>query len=110
MFCPKEKLFFQVCYCQPGYTGNPQIGCQLIDFCADSPCGSGARCDNSRGSYKCLCPSGTVGDPYHDGCHAPVECSHNEDCPEAAECTQSNGIPKCKGMFLAGHKDPSTQV
>ncbi|PNF25788.1 hypothetical protein B7P43_G12126 [Cryptotermes secundus] len=88
----------QVCYCQPGYTGDPQIGCQLIDFCTDSPCGPGARCDNSRGSYKCLCPIGTVGDPYHDGCHAPVECSHNEDCPAAAECTQSNGVPKCKDV------------
>lgn len=75
----------------------------MIDFCADAPCGSGARCDNSRGSYKCFCPVGTVGDPYHDGCHAPVECSHDEDCPAAAECTQTNGVPKCKGMFLPGH-------
>lgn len=82
----------------------------MINFCADSPCGSGARCDNSRGSYKCFCPIGTVGDPYHDGCHAPVECSHNEDCPIAAECMQSNGIPKCKGMFLLEHKEVGLEV
>ena len=106
MFCGLERLNkyfnFQVCYCQPGYTGDPQIGCQLIDFCADSPCVSGARCENARGSFKCLCPPGTVGDPYHNGCLAPVECNFNDDCPDAAQCIKSNGVPKCKGTCAMG--------
>ncbi|KAK3931322.1 Fibrillin-1, partial [Frankliniella fusca] len=88
----------QVCFCQPGYTGDPHAGCKLIDFCADSPCGPLARCENARGSFKCLCPLGTVGDPYRDGCHAPVECEKNTDCPGAAECVQANGVPKCKDI------------
>lgn len=86
-----------VCQCQPGYTGNTQIGCKLIDYCADNPCKSGALCQNSRGSYKCTCPKNTVGDPYKDGCKTPVECQKNSDCPKAAECILSNGIPKCRG-------------
>lgn len=86
-----------MCYCQPGFTGNAQIGCTLIEFCASNPCGAGASCDNAHGSYKCLCPIGTVGDPYSSGCVAPVECVQDEDCPTAAQCTRDNGEPKCKG-------------
>lgn len=67
-----------------------------MDLCEAAPCGPGARCDNSRGSFKCLCPLGTVGDPYKDGCHSPVECQIDEDCPPAAHCVQTNGIPKCQ--------------
>jgi len=67
-----------------------------LDLCEAAPCGPGARCDNSRGSFKCLCPLGTVGDPYKDGCHSPVECQIDEDCPPAAHCVQTNGIPKCQ--------------
>ena len=60
----------------------------------------GASCGNSRGSYKCLCPIGTVGDPYKEGCSAPVECTIDEDCPNAAVCVVNNGQPKCKGLFI----------
>lgn len=88
----------QVCYCQPGYTGEPSLGCTLIDFCASGPCGPGAHCDNSRGSYKCLCPLETVGDPYRDGCKPPVECEADLDCPPATKCVKDNGVPKCKGQ------------
>ncbi|KAJ8890120.1 hypothetical protein PR048_009627 [Dryococelus australis] len=87
----------QVCYCQPGYTGNPQASCQLIDLCERRPCGPNAQCTNARGSYKCSCPLGLVGDPYVGGCQPPAECSKDQDCPDAAKCVQSNGIPKCKG-------------
>jgi len=93
---PNFRICFQVCYCQPGYTGDPYFGCDVLDLCEASPCGPGARCDNSRGSYKCLCPLGTVGDPYKDGCRSPVECQIDEDCPPAAHCVQTNGIPKCQ--------------
>lgn len=89
-----------MCSCQPGYTGDPYVGCNLIDFCMESPCSPGAQCDNARGSYKCICPIGTVGDPYKDGCRAPVECKTDNDCPTAAKCVQDNGVPKCKGMVF----------
>lgn len=88
----------QVCYCQPGYTGNPKEQCTAIDYCHDAPCGPGARCKNSRGSFKCSCPQGSVGDPNVEGCRAAVECETNQDCPTAAECSTLNGVPKCKSV------------
>lgn len=53
-----------VCKCQPGFTGDVVAGCVPIDYCSQTPCAAGARCDNTRGSYKCSCPAGTVGEPY----------------------------------------------
>lgn len=88
----------QICYCQPGYTGDAYQSCRLIDFCADAPCGPGAECHNSRGSFRCLCPSGSVGDPYNEGCRAAVECTYDNDCPYAAECVTSDGTPKCRDV------------
>lgn len=90
------KHSFQVCYCQPGYTGDPHVGCELIDFCADNPCGPGAACHNAGGSFRCQCTAGFVGDPYKEGCKPPVECNTNNDCPVTAICDRTNGIHKCK--------------
>lgn len=99
----------QICHCQPGFTGNPLTGCKLLDFCAEKPCGPGAVCQNSRGSYKCTCARDTVGDAYKEGCRAPVECQKHADCPNAAECTLDNGEPKCRGKLpnLSCNKVPS---
>lgn len=85
----------KVCQCQPGYTGNPQVQCQLIDFCKDSPCGPGAKCRNQRGNFKCVCPLNLVGDPYNEGCHPASECEKNEDCPTHTKCTMLNEVGKC---------------
>lgn len=78
--------------------GDPHSSCHLIDFCADLPCGPGASCHNSRGSFKCQCPTGTVGDPYNEGCRPAVECSLDSDCPSAAACDKFNGIYKCRDV------------
>ncbi|KAI5719789.1 hypothetical protein M8J76_014878 [Diaphorina citri] len=94
--CSAEK-HKQICYCQPGYTGDAYFGCHLIDFCAAKPCGPGARCDNSRGSYKCLCPLGLVGDPYGAGCVSASQCTRDDQCPPGAHCVKTDGVPKCKG-------------
>ncbi|XP_026683575.1 LOW QUALITY PROTEIN: neurogenic locus Notch protein-like [Diaphorina citri] len=93
--CSAEK-HKQICYCQPGYTGDAYFGCHLIDFCAAKPCGPGARCDNSRGSYKCLCPLGLVGDPYGAGCVSASQCTRDDQCPPGAHCVKTDGVPKCK--------------
>lgn len=92
----------QVCYCQPGYTGDAHVGCTPVDFCSSKPCGPGATCANSRGSAKCMCPLGTVGDPYKDGCTLSIECTTDEDCPAAAKCLDHIDTAKCRGKcFLS---------
>ena len=101
--CGKNTLCFSekhqsICKCQPGYTGNVQTGCTPIDYCSQTPCAAGARCENTRGSYKCLCPTGTVGEPYSEGCQQPVECRQNTDCPLSAVCGREKGQPKCQDV------------
>lgn len=93
--CSAEE-HHQVCYCQPGYTGDPLKGCVLIDFCSDEPCGPKALCTNSRGSFKCQCPHGLIGDPYNEGCRAAVECVKDADCPAVASCDKT--FNKCKSI------------
>lgn len=88
----------QVCYCQPGYSGDPRVRCEAVDFCRDAPCGPGALCKNSKGSFQCSCGRGLVGDPYNEGCRPAVECLRNQDCPESAECVNVRGEPKCKDV------------
>ncbi|CAL1404494.1 unnamed protein product [Linum trigynum] len=51
------------CLCQPGFTGNPYLGCQDINECEEAenyPCHG--RCKNTKGSYTCSCPIGMRGD------------------------------------------------
>lgn len=86
-----------VCYCQPGYTGNPISGCVEINWCEVKPCGIGAECINTKSEAKCACPSGTVGNPYSEGCHISPECRFNRDCPSEARCTIIDGVRKCTG-------------
>lgn len=102
----------QICTCQPGYTGEPTHGCQLIDYCLNEPCAPGALCENSRGSYKCHCQQGMVGDPYNSGCQPPVECLQDEDCPLTAKCINVNNVPKCFGtcIFSQSLKFPREEI
>ena len=87
-----------VCFCRDGFKGDPLRSCQPIDICADDPCGPGARCNNFRGTFKCLCPPGTVGDAYGDGCNQPPACFINTDCPSSAYCGEENNLPKCRDV------------
>lgn len=42
-----------ICTCQPGYTGDPQLGCVLVQYCAaDNQCPSGTKCSNGVCSCK----------------------------------------------------------
>ncbi|KAL2529756.1 Wall-associated receptor kinase 2 [Forsythia ovata] len=58
------------CLCWEGYQGNPYLpnGCQDIDECKDpsiSKCEK--HCENTVGSYQCVCPKGYHGDGKKDG-------------------------------------------
>ncbi|OEL16137.1 hypothetical protein BAE44_0022844 [Dichanthelium oligosanthes] len=52
------------CTCQVGYEGNPYVkdGCTDIDECLQNstdPCAiKGGTCQNTQGSFTCLCPQG----------------------------------------------------
>jgi len=36
-----------VCSCQPGFTGNPHLGCVPVQYCGtNSQCPAGTRCNN----------------------------------------------------------------
>lgn len=96
--CSSEK-HTQICYCQPGYTGDPIKGCTAVDWCASAPCGNGAECKSARDRAHCTCPSGTVGNPYEEGCRKAQECRFNRDCPAVARCTVVDGISKCTGKI-----------
>ncbi|CAN0923353.1 Wall-associated receptor kinase 2 [Linum grandiflorum] len=50
------------CLCKPGFRGNPYLGCQDIDECAEPekyPCHG--KCKNTVGDYRCNCPVGMRG-------------------------------------------------
>ena len=113
--CGKNTLCFSerhtsVCKCQPGFTGNAKsaTGCTPLDYCAETPCAAGARCENARGSFKCLCPAGTVGEPYREGCQQPVECRQDNDCPPSAVCGKGErGQPKCQNVCATQNCGPN---
>lgn len=92
--CASEK-HNHVCYCQPGYTGDPKKGCTKINWCSTNPCGDGAECKNTKDSAQCVCSAGMVGNPYGEGCRKAQECRLNRDCPNVARCTALDGIRKC---------------
>lgn len=98
--CSSEK-HKNVCYCQPGYTGDPIKGCTEINWCKLSPCASGAECKSARDRAECTCPANTVGNPYEEGCRKAEECRFNRDCPTAARCTVIDGTRKCTGNFIS---------
>lgn len=94
-----------VCYCQPGFSGDPYAQCTAVDFCRDAPCGPGAICTNNKGTFHCACGTGHVGDPYNEGCRLAFECQTNADCPASAECVQNVGGSKCRDVcerFVCG--------
>jgi hypothetical protein len=62
-----EVCISNQCRCSPGFVFGPN-GCDDIDECLNKPCHASASCVNLAGSYKCLCPEGTVGDPVDKGC------------------------------------------
>lgn len=74
-----------MCYCLPGFIGDPFNGCHLKppepkvpvvpqDPCHPSPCGSNAICTSRNGAGSCKCIPDHFGDPY-TGCRP--ECVVN---------------------------------
>ena len=65
--------------CQPGYLKNVHTGkCMDIDECEAIPglC-DGGECVNSAGSFKCICPPGTV-------VTEKQECRDRDECEDGS--------------------------
>ena len=78
------------CVCPHGYELLPYGECRAISLCGESnPCAEGAICRDKPGSYECVCPVDTIGDPYVKGCQPIVGCTSDHDCPFDRECDTS---------------------
>ena len=79
-----------ICICPRGYKLTASgLACIDRNECDEgTPCAVGAICQNKVGSYECVCPPGTIGDPYTKTCEPIVrdECQTNGDCANDREC------------------------
>lgn len=82
------------CQCAPGYEfiGNE---CANINECNNSPCHPSSQCIDNPGSYKCICSTGAIGDPYTSGCLLPNQCRRNNDCDDTLSCIKGKCTNPC---------------
>lgn len=80
--------------CGHGFIGGPEK-CLDINECEEQPCHQSAECVNTHGSYRCICPQGTAGDPIGTGCLIPHQCTLNSDCHDSQACLQNNCTDPC---------------
>ncbi|KFM70914.1 Fibrillin-1, partial [Stegodyphus mimosarum] len=78
-----------ICVCPRGFVLMSNGICRDINECEQSPfpCGTGAQCFNTIGSYQCRCPPGTVGEPFYSGCQRRQGyCQSDLECPNHLAC------------------------
>jgi len=77
--------------------------CQITDKneCSSSPCPHDATCENTVGSYKCVCQDGYKYEESGNKCIDIDECA-SSPCPSDATCTNSVGSYEC--VCPTGHK------
>lgn len=59
-------------------------------------------CQNTEGSYICVCPHGLVGDPIQAGCKQPGDCFADSDCPATAACVDNRCTNPCDTSTTCG--------
>ncbi|XP_037295454.1 uncharacterized protein LOC119189544 isoform X2 [Manduca sexta] len=90
----------EMCYCKASFIGDPYTGCQpQILPCVPNPCGPQAVCQTSLdGQAQCLCPEGSLGDPYGpNGCYTR-ECEVDDECAPNKACIGYMCRDPCPGM------------
>jgi len=60
------------------------------------------RCQNTEGSFACVCPHGLVGDPFKTGCKQPGDCFTDSDCPNSAACIDNRCTNPCDTPDVCG--------
>lgn len=69
--------------------------CVNIDECVNNPCHPSAQCVDSQGSYKCVCSTGSIGDPYNTGCMLPNQCRRDLQCEDSLACLKGKCSNPC---------------
>ncbi|CAH1404987.1 unnamed protein product [Nezara viridula] len=114
----KVTNHYPTCYCKPGYSGNPQIGCIKVGCesesqCSDDktcynsecinpcilgdPCGINAECYGAKHAAQCKCNVGYRGNPLVR-CER-IECSVDSDCSEDRLCRDHHCINPCQDQI-----------
>ncbi|XP_012989768.3 latent-transforming growth factor beta-binding protein 4 isoform X2 [Esox lucius] len=90
--CVNTEGSFKCVPCRPGFEGG-RGGCHDIDECRQTPfpCTNG-RCENTPGSYQCVCRSGFKLED--SACIDINECEEPSQCP-GQQCVNSVGSYKC---------------
>ncbi|KAJ8890112.1 hypothetical protein PR048_009619 [Dryococelus australis] len=110
----KVTNHYPICYCQPGYSGNPLTGCTKVGCQSDGDCGYDKQCYNGECINPCLlgvpcatnaecygdnhraacrCTPGYEGNPF-ERCER-VECHVDGDCPSDHACLERHCINPC---------------
>lgn len=83
------------CECQDGFVFNGQE-CENVNECIFGPCHPSAQCVDTFGSYKCVCATGTVGDPNKTGCLLPNQCNRDDRCEDSLICINGKCSNPCE--------------
>ncbi len=93
------------CECDEGFrSADGQSECEDFDECEGGVSGCQHHCENTAGSFRCLCMSGFRQDPRNaSGCVDFDECAeHTNSCQQ--KCVNSVGSYRCdcqEGCVLA---------
>ncbi|KAI2804698.1 hypothetical protein BLOT_003686 [Blomia tropicalis] len=83
------------CSCQAKYTGNPKIGCKLMECIVDVDCGTKEICQNYKCQTGCRSDNGCAS---HESCislQCIDPCLFTDVCGENAQCNTINHQPTC---------------
>lgn len=83
------------CHCLPGFQFiNDE--CINVNECLNNPCHPSAQCIDTLGSYKCICPTEAVGNPYKTGCLLPNQCRRDSQCEDSLACIEGKCSNPCQ--------------
>lgn len=86
-----------VCTCQPGHTGDPNLGCTPVQYCkADHQCPTGSSCNGGICTSLCSSTRDCIGDQLCINGLCQPTCRHNATCPDYQYCLNSICVQELK--------------